>query len=236
MQHARQNPSYVAASPRIIVALPDVTECAAIAEWLAGNRFEPIRRADPRSAAGEMHARDFDLLVVDATVAMREGLLAISRQRNPLMPTIVIGNAAESDLPDAFSHHAMYLGRPLERATLLCTVMMAIMEGKPSRRSERRIANRFEAIVNDVPSHIIDASYHGLRFQMQAQGMSAVPPHFNVRVPLVGVAVTVQRIWARSAPGQLIWCGAALAATNRPSTEQRWRGFVDMLPAVGSSV
>jgi AmiR/NasT family two-component response regulator len=224
----------VAVSPRIIVALPDVNECATIGEWLATNRFEPVRRADPRSAAGEMHARDFDLLVVDATLAMRDGLLAISRQRNPLMPTIVIGNSAESDLPDAFSPHAMYLGRPLERATLLCTVMMAMMEGRPSRRSERKVANRFEAIVNDMPSHIIDASYHGLRFQMQARGMSAVPPHFNVRVPLVGVTVSVQRIWARSAPGQHIWCGAALTA-NRPGIEQRWRGFVDMLPAVGNA-
>ena len=80
--------------------------------------------------------------------------------------------------------------------------MMAIMEGRPIRRSERKIASRFEAIVNDVPSHIIDASYHGLRLQMPAQRMSALPPNFNVRVPLIGVAVTVQRVWARSAPGQ----------------------------------
>jgi hypothetical protein len=131
----------------------------------------------------------------------------------------------------------MYLGRPLERATLLCTVMMAIMEGRPTRRSERKIANRFEAIINDVPSHIIDASYHGLQVQMSGRGMSALPPSFNVRVPLIGVAVTVQRIWARSAPGQgapTIWCGAALSA-NRPGTEQRWRGFVDMLPVVSAA-
>jgi DNA-binding response OmpR family regulator len=224
----------VAASPRIIVALPNAIECATIAEWLSTNRFEPIRRGDARSAAGEMHARDFDLLVADATFAIRDGLLAVSRQRNPSMPTVVIGNAAEGDLPDAVSRHAMYLGRPIERATLLCTVMMAIMEGRPTRRSERKIANRFEAVVNDVPSHIIDASYHGVRLQMPARAMSALPPQFNVRVPLIGVAVTVQRIWARSAPGQLILCGAALS-TNRPPLEQRWRGFVDMLPVVGSA-
>jgi DNA-binding response OmpR family regulator len=223
--------------PRIVVALPDALECATIAEWLETNHFEAIRRGGPRTAAGEMRARDFDLLVADTTLAMRDGLFSISRQRNPSMPIVVIGNVADADLPDAVSRHAMYLGRPLERATLLCTVMMAIMEGRPARRSDRKMANRFEAVVNDVPSHIIDASYHGLRLQMSARGMSALPPYFKVRVPLIGVAVTVQRIWARSAPGQstpAIWCGAALAA-NGPAIDQRWRGFVDMLPVVGSA-
>jgi len=227
----------MATCPRIIVALPNAIESATIADWLRADRFEPVRRADPRSAAGEMHARDFDLLVADAAFAARDGLLAVSRQRNPSMPIVVIGNDAEADLRDAMSRHAMYLGRPLDRSTLLCTVMMAIMEGRPTRRSVRKIANRFEAVVNDVPSHIIDASYHGLRLQMSARGLSALPPNFTVRVPLIGVAVTVQRIWARSTPGQTtpgIWCGAALSA-NRPATEQRWRGFVDMLPVVGTS-
>ncbi|RPI54327.1 MAG: hypothetical protein EHM55_11175 [Acidobacteria bacterium] len=226
----------MAACPRIIVALPNAVESATIAAWLATDRFEAVRRADARSAAGEMHARDFDLLVADATFAMRDGLVAVSRQRNPSMPIVVIGNDAEPDLRDAVSRHAMYLGRPLERATLLCTVMMAIMEGRPTRRSERKIANRFDAVVNGVPSHIIDASYHGVRLQMSGRGASALPPYFSVRVPLIGVAVTVQRIWARSAPSQAtpaLWCGAALSA-NRPATEQRWRGFVDMLPVVGS--
>jgi AmiR/NasT family two-component response regulator len=227
----------MAACPRIIVALPNTIESATIADWLGTNHYEPIRRADPRSAAGEMHAREFDLLVADATFAIRDGLLAVSRQRNPSMPTVLIGNTADADLPDAVSRHAMYLGRPIERATLLCTVMMAIMEGRPTRRSARKIANHFEAVVNDVPSHIIDASYHGLRLQMSAQGLSALPPYFSVRVPLIGVAVTAQRIWTRSAPRQatpVILCGAALSA-NQPAIEQRWRGFVDMLPAVGAA-
>jgi hypothetical protein len=227
----------MAVCPRVIVALPNAIESATIAEWLGTSHFEPVRRADPRSAAGEMRARDFDLLVADATFAIRDGLLSVSRQRNPLMPIVVIGNGGEADLPDALSRHAMYLSRPLERAILLCTVLMAIMEGRPTRRSARKTANRFEAVVNGVPSHIIDASHHGLRLQMPGRGTSALPPYFGVRVPLIGVAVTVQRIWARSAPSEatpVIWCGAELSA-NRPATEQRWRGFVDMLPVVGGT-
>lgn len=129
----------------------------------------------------------------------------------------------------------MYLGRPLDRATLLCSVSMAMMEGRPTRRSARKIANHFDALVQNVPSHIIDASYHGLRLQVSGRGMTALPPHFSVRVPIMGVSVNVQRIWARPAPGQatpVIWCGAALSA-DCGVIDEGWRRFVDMLPAVG---
>lgn len=221
--------------PRVIVAIPDLIECATVGEWLSANHFEPVRRTDPRTAAREMHAQDFDLLVADAAFAVHGGLLDISRQRNPLTAPVVIAST-DADLRDAVSPHAIHLDRPIDRETLVCTVMMAIMEGRPARRSERKVASRFEAVVNGVPSVIIDASHHGLRLQLPGRGI-ALPPQFNVRVPLIGVAVTVQRVWARSALSQaapVIWCGAALSA-NRPAVEQRWRGFVDMLPVVGGA-
>jgi hypothetical protein len=219
--------------PRIIVALPDDIESATIAGWLAAGRFEAVRRADPRTAARDMHARPFDLLIADVPFAFRDGLLALSRQRNPSTPAVVIGSGGDADLCGA-SGHAMYVGRPIDRGTLLCSVSMAMMEGRPARRSDRKIANHFEAFVQNVPTHIIDASYHGLRLQMSGRGMSALPPHFTVRVPMMGVSVNVQRIWARSAPGKatpVIWCGAALSADG--AADERWRRFVDMLPAVG---
>ena len=221
--------------PRIILALPDVTECATVAEWLVTEGFEPVRCPRPRTAAEEMRARPFDLLVADATVAMRDGLLAASRGRNPFTPAVVIGNGAAADPRDAVS---MYLRRPLERGTFVCTVSMAMMDGRPVRRSARKIANRFEAIVNGVPSHIIDVSTEGLRFEMPRQRLSVPPPYFNVRLPLMGLSVTVQRMWARSSPGQvrtpIMWCGGALSA-NRPGAQQGWRAFVDMIPTVGAA-
>jgi hypothetical protein len=229
--------SSMADCPRIIVALPADIESSTVAEWLRAGRFDPVRRPDPRAAARDMQARPFDLLITDATFAFRDGLLALSRQRNPSTPTVVIGNGVDADVYSAVSGHAMYVGRPLDRATLLCSVSMAMMEGRPSRRSARKIANHFDAVVNNVPTQIIDASHHGLRLQMSGRGMSALPPNFSVRVPIMGVSVNVQRIWARSGPNQMtpmIWCGAALGA-NRPATDEGWRRFVDMLPAVGQS-
>ena len=221
--------------PRVIVALPDLPECATVAEWLVAAGFEPVRRPNPRSAAEEMAARAFDLLVTDATVAVRDELLAASRGRNPLTPTVMIGNAA---VADARAGATMYLGRPIERAVFLCTVTIAIMDGRPPRRSARKIANRFEAIANGVPCHIIDVSTEGLLLEIPRQHLSVPPPYFNVRLPLMGIAVTVQRRWARSSPGQgpppVTWCGGALTA-NRPGAEQAWRVFVDIIPTVGAA-
>jgi hypothetical protein len=221
--------------PRVIVALPDAAECATVAEWLVAGGFEPVRRPSPRTAGEEMRARAFDLLITDGTFAMREGLLAASRQRNPLTPTIVIVDGALANLCDALSRHAMYLSRPLDRGILVCTVSMAMMDGRPTRRSVRKIANRFEAVVNGVSSHIIDVSIDGLRLEMPRQRLSVLPPYFKVRVPLIGITVIVQRMWARPSPGQgrtpVTWCGGALSA-NRPGAEQGWRAFVEMIPTI----
>jgi hypothetical protein len=231
---AHRNTSGMADRPRIILVLPDATECATVAEWLVTEGFEPVRCPSPRTAAEEMRTRPFGLLVADVTIAMRDGLLAASRGCNPLTPTVVIGNGAAADPRDAVS---MYLARPLERGTFVCTVSMAIMDGRPARRSARKIANRFDAIVNGVPSHIIDVSTEGLRLEIPRERLFVPPPYFNVRLPLMGIAVAVQRVWARSSvQGRtpIIWCGGALAA-NRPGAEQGWRAFVDMIPTVGST-
>ena len=61
----------MAVRPRIIVALPNARESATIAEWLGTSQFEPVQRGDPRHAAREMHARDFDLLVTGTRVVCK---------------------------------------------------------------------------------------------------------------------------------------------------------------------
>jgi hypothetical protein len=132
------------------------------------------------------------------------------------------------------SQRVMHLKRPLERVMLICTVSMAIMDGRPTRRSERKLVNRFAALVNGMPSHIIDVSNEGLRLEVPRGRRLGLPPYFNVQVPLIGVAVTVQRMWARPWPGpghtQVTLCGGALAA-NRASTVGAWRALVETIPS-----
>ena len=130
----------------------------------------------------------------------------------------------------------MYLSRPINRAMFTCFVAMAMLDSRPVRRSIRKPVNRFEAVANGVPSHIVDISVEGLRLEMSREGRSALPPYFTVRVPLVGVAVRVQRMWTQSASlrGASIWYGGALSQ-NRSNITQAWRAFVDTVPAADGS-
>jgi hypothetical protein len=227
----------MAERPRVVIALPDSAESATVSEWLLTEGLEPVRRPTVKAAADEMSARPFDLLIVDALFALRHGLHAGPRGRNPLTPTVVIGDSTAVGA-DALRRRAMYLNRPVDRAILVCTVSMAILDGRPTRRSPRKPVNRFNAIVNGVPSHIIDVSNEGLRLEIPPGRRSTPPPYFNVRVPDMGVGVIVQRMWARTWPTQgrldVLRCGGALSQ-NRLAAEQGWRHFVDTIPVSGES-
>jgi hypothetical protein len=219
--------------PRIVLALSNSVECEAVADWLLADGFEPVRRSSVRAAVEEMRANDFDLLLADADWAFAGGLQAAARVCNPMTPTVVIGDSAEM-VYEADRTRAMYLARPVDRAMLVCSVSMAILDGRPIRRSARKVVNRFAAVVNGVPSHIIDVSNEGLRLEVPRGRRLALPPYFNVRVPLIGIAVTVQRMWARSSPGpdrgEVLWCGGTVAVSqNRAAAVGGWRSFVDTI-------
>jgi CheY-like chemotaxis protein len=223
------------ARPRVIVALPDSAEGAAVADWLSTDGFEPVRRPTPRAAVDEIQSRAFDLVIADAALALGSGLHTLARARNPLPPTILIGDASGTGSKGA-SGQTICLTRPIDRATLACFVSMAILDRRPLRRSTRKPVNRFDAFVNGMPSHIIDVSAEGLRLELPRDTRTALPPHFTVRVPLVGIAITAQRMWVRSSTGRAstMWYGGALSQ-NRPSTERAWRAFVDTIPVIGET-
>jgi hypothetical protein len=222
--------------PRVIVALPDPLEGATIVEWLKGNNFDPIYRTNPAAAATEMQ-RPFDLLIADAMWAVGTALQSGARARNPLVPTILIGEAVERRTT-AVNAQTMYMSRPIDKPVLACFVAMALIneDERPVRRSPRKTVQRFEALVNGIPSGIVDVSKEGLRVEMPRGQRAPLPPYFAVRVPLVGVAVIAKRRWmmpAAKSAGTL-WCGAALSH-NRASSEERWRNFVDSVPIVGDA-
>lgn len=223
--------------PRVIVALPNVIECGSAADWLSAEGFEPVRRATSRSAAEEMQARAFDLLIADAVFAFRDGLHMANRKRNPSTPTIVIGDAGGAAICESVGRQAMFLARPVERVLLSCTVSMAFMDARPVRRSARKLVNPISAVVNGLPSRILDVSNEGLRLEVPKDRRWVPPPYFNIRVPLIGTAVTVQRMWTRAwpanGPTEATWCGVALSQ-NRPGAERAWRGLVETIPLVGS--
>jgi hypothetical protein len=221
--------------PRVIITLPNSLEAGAVAERLASEGHEPIRRPTAEGAAEEMRARPFDVLIADAGLAFKHGLHIHARARNGQAITILIGDIPSARQGDAVNGQIMYLARPLDCTMLACFVSMAILD-KPVRRSVRKPVNRFEASVNGVPSHLVDVSPEGLRLELPRERRAVLPPFFTVRVPLVGVAVTVRRMWTRTPESETssIWYGGALSH-NRTSIDQAWRLFVDTVPAVGGA-
>ena len=225
--------SKMASRPRVIIALPELLESEAVADWLSAEGFEAVRRPNVRAATNEIQTRPFDLLVADATLALGQGLHSASRVRRPQTPTVVIGDVG--DQSDSMNRQMICLARPIERTLLVCTVSLVIADGRPVRCSERKPVHRFEALVNGLPSYIIDVSNEGLRLEVPPGLRSVPPPYFNVRVPLIGIAVTVQRMWARTAVegAPVTWCGVALSQ-NQTKAERAWLAFVDNLPKAGA--
>ena len=217
--------------PRVIVASPDPIECGVVCEWLREEHVEPIRRSDPRTACEEIQTRPFDLLIADELFVFRHQLHQLSRARRPNVPTVVIGDGAEADECESRSRQIMYLRRPLDRSLFVCTVSLAMADGRPVRCSVRKPVQRVNAIVNGVSSHIIDVSNEGLRLEIPRERGSVPLPYFNVLVPLIGVAVTFQRMWVRQASTEQAdawWCGGSLVR-NQARSEQTWRSVVETI-------
>jgi hypothetical protein len=222
----------------VIVALPDAAELNIVSDWIANEGYEPIRRTTAKAAAEDIHSRSFTLLVADADLAFRDGLHRVGQRRNPSTPTVIIGDDEAARQCDAAGVSAIHVGRPVEQPTFVCLMSMAILDGRPVRRSERKMVQRFAAQVNGAPAFILDISNEGVRVEIPPDGRS-IPPTFTLRVPMIGVGVNVQRMWSRSqttAQGRAgaTWCGGALAA-NSPKAEQGWRRFVSTVDSISGS-
>lgn len=233
-------PADMASRPRIIIASPHVAEINALADWVASEGFEPVRLTAIARVAEEIKGRPFDLFMADFQFAFRSEYqpIALVRARNAKTPIVIVGDQDVALESQALARGAIYLSRPLERTEVACTVSMAVMETRPVRRSVRKPVNRFDAIVEGVPSHIVDVSLEGLRLEIPRSRKAPPPPHFTVKVPMLGVTLAVRRMWTCSVPQpgrDAAWYGAELSSNTR-AAEQAWRILVDTIPNAGTSV
>jgi hypothetical protein len=219
---------------QVIVATPNADEGEALSAWLYSEGFEPLSKPTLKSAADAVASQPFDLAVVDAGFALTGGLRAYGLARFRETPVIVLGDAASATACAPLGMQIMFLERPIDRATFICTVTMALMESRPDRRWPRRAIKPFEATVNGVTSFIIDVSREGVRLEMP-RDRRMVTPRFALRVPLIGVGVSVQRVWVRvPRPAEnvgVMWCGGQLS-NNTVLADQAWERFIDTVGSV----
>ncbi|HZI78567.1 MAG TPA: hypothetical protein VFD69_03610 [Vicinamibacterales bacterium] len=215
--------------------MTDRAESAVLADWLASDGFEPVRRPTPHSAVEEMRSRPYDVLIADASTNGRPPLRAEGRLRRAATPAILIGNTAPQR-GETVTSQPMYLARPLDRAVLNCYLTMAILEGSPLRRSERKLVHALAAVVNGVPAKILDVSIEGVRIELAREKRAVLPPYFTVRVPIMGVGVNVRRVWACAArgPEPTLWYGGSLLP-NRATALQGWKSLIETVPTIGTA-
>ena len=231
----------MASRPRVLIASPHVAELNFLADWIASEGFEPVRLATVGRAAEEIKDRPFDLFMTDFAFAFRseQQPITLVRARNAKTPIVVVGDQDVALESQAVARGAIYLSRPLERTSVTCTIAMAIMETRPTRRSVRKTVNRFDVTVEGIPSHIVDVSREGLRLEVPRTRKAAPPPpHFAVKVPMLGVTLAVRRMWTCSVPQpgrDAAWYGGELSGNSR-AVEQAWHVLVDAIPSSGTSV
>ena len=117
-----------------------------------------------------------------------------------------------------------------------------MQKGQSDRRQYARqsvmLPCRLDGVTANGTTHVIDVSAEGLRLVMPPDRRWVPPPYFNVRIPLIGSAVTVQRMWTRPWPAagrpEATWCGVSLAK-NGALAEQAWRSLVSTIPLMSGS-
>jgi AmiR/NasT family two-component response regulator len=224
--------------PRIAVACHSPAERTTVIDWLKTGGFEPVMIGSLDAAVREIDSLRIELVIADAQFRSFAALGQIMRGGGSRRPTIMLGDADRQAQAEAERRGATYVARPLERASLLFTVTLALAEGRPARRSPRKLVPRLQSMVDGVASHLIDVSHEGVRLEVPERHRAKLPPYFTVRVPMFNVGVTVKRVWVSTPVGVaragMLWCGGMLEK-NPPRSADAWRRMVDTTPALYQS-
>jgi hypothetical protein len=219
----------------IVVASADPVETGIVAEWLA-EAHEPVTVGALTGAIHQIQSGRADMVVADAQFAFEPSLLAACRRGGVRTPLVAIGDATTAAEAAAERTGAFFVGRPIDRDMLMCSIEMALMECRPVRRSPRKNIARLDSLADGAATALLDVSNEGMRLELRRQERSMLPRMFTVKLPLIGVSVRVRRVWMAPSPApsrqEHLWCGATLADDNAPRDEQAWRRFVDVLPTL----
>jgi len=148
-------------------------------------------------------------------------------------PLILVG--APGDAIEEVPSDAAWVDRPVTRDTFLLSVALALAEGRPARRSPRRLVPRINSSVDGVSAQVIDVSAEGVRLEITGASPSVLAPYFTLRVPAFGVATRVKRVWVAMPTQGSMWCGGVIERPTEKTTEI-WTNFLANAPGGTSSI
>ena len=215
-----------------ILLVGNAGQARALYEPLSTEGYEPLYVQDFMSAKVRLDESPA-LLVTELKLGAYNGLHLAIRANSKRIPAIVIGDRDSVLEADAARQQAVYLPVPVDPENVIAIVRKLLDRSQQTRRSARRAVPAIAALVNDLPVHICDVSYEGMRIESPRR--DAPPAFFDVRLPQFNFSCRAQRVW--TAPvredNTRLWCGATLASSDS-ETATVWRSLVDEMVVVGA--
>jgi hypothetical protein len=229
-----QPPTAMAANPvKIGVACPIAGERAAFLEWLTQAGYDPAPMLNLDSVGRELGTRPIEALIADVSLVSANDLPRIVKILGQNRPLILVG--APRDAIEDVPNYATWIDRPVTRDTFLLSIALALAEGRPARRSPRRMVPRLLSSIDGVSSNIVDISLEGVRLEITGSSPAALPPYFTLRVPGFGVAAKVKRVWVAMPAQGSVWCGGIIER-QADKNAAAWNKFVTNAPGSGQIV
>ena len=223
----------VANSVRIGVACPIAGERAAFLEWLTLAGYEPMPMLGIDTVGRDLATRPLEALIADVSLVSASDLPRIVKTLGQNRPLVLVG--AREDAIEEVPCYATWIDRPVTRDTFLLSVALALAEGRPARRSPRKMVSRLMSSIDGVSSNIVDVSVEGVRLEITGASPAALPPYFTLRVPGFGVAAKVKRVWVAMPAQGSMWCGG-IVERHVGKNAAAWNKFVVNAPAGGQQI
>jgi hypothetical protein len=213
-------------SPRVGVALPRAGERAAISDWLRAAGFEPVVLVDACFVQTEVSGQPPVMVIADAAL-LAPAFIAGLRKGDPNRPVLAIGDGGDTNTAHFARKNIAFHQRPIDEPSLLLAVSLAQAESRLARRSERKSV-RVPTMIDGSSAMLVDVSKEGLRLEVDAKHGAKLSPQFVVQVPVLRMAVPVQRVWVRSAASaeRKVQCGGTLLAHDE-RTLRAWERLTD---------
>lgn len=220
-------------SVKIGVACPIPGERAAFLEWLTLAGYEPVPMISLDGLARELAARPIEALVADVSLVPKQDLPRLVKTLGPNRALILIGNPDQAI--EEVPRDATWMDRPVTRDVFLLSVALGLAEGRPARRSPRKIVPKLLSSVDGVSSKVVDVSAEGVRLEIVGAAPASLPPYFTLKVPGFGVATKVKRVWVAMPAQGSVWCGGVLEKQNDKAAAL-WNKFIHTAPHGGQKI
>jgi hypothetical protein len=217
---------------KVGVACPIPGERAAFLEWLTLAGYEPVPMIS-LDAIGRESSRPVEALIADVSLIPRADLPRVVKLLGANRPLIVVGLPEEAieDVP----RDATWIDRPVTRDAFLLSVALGLAEGRPARRSPRRLVPKLMSSIDGVSAKVVDVSAEGVRLEITGSTPAALPPYFTLKVPGFGVAAKVKRVWVAMPAQGSMWCGGILEKQTEKSATT-WTKFIANAPQMGQRI